>query len=225
MKLIIFSTIIIILLIFILPAILSFGINYIPQNDQPSLDKTQKIYGYLSVSQAFISKNANLSVIGVSLKNPNLTNKKDITLSVYEGNVLLRSSVLNGSHISDGKFVKFKFEPIVDSENKSFLFILAAPATTQEEADNNNALEVFLTNQRNEGVYELLVGDKIVPNTSVAFVSFSKPPYPIYVLETIYSKWLNKLMADWKFFTVYAILIFTLAGFLLYQLARSRQGR
>lgn len=224
MKLITCTTITTALLVFILPAILSFGIVNIPQNIQPPLVRTQKIYSGISVSQPFISKAKNLSVVGMSIKNPNLSNKKDITLSIYEKNILIRSSILNGKQIEDGKFVKFKFEPIIESENKLFLFTLAAPSTTTDEADNNNTLEVFLTNQ-GEGEYELSVGDKVVPNTSVAFVSFSKPPYPTYVAEIIYSKWLNKFTSDWQFFVVYTVLIFTLAGFLLYQLARFQRHR
>lgn len=225
MKLVTCTTITTALLVFILPAILSFGIVNIPQNIQPPLVRTQKIYSDISISQQFISKAKNLSVVGMSIKNPNLANKKDVTLSIYENNILVRNNVLNGSQIEDGKFVKFKFEPIVESENKLFLFTLAAPATTKEEANNNNALEVFLTNQQGEGEYELSVGDKVVSNTSISFVSFSKPQYPTYVLKVIYSKWLNKFTSDWQFFTIYTVLIFTLAGFLLYQLARSQQDR
>lgn len=225
MKLATFTIITIIFIVFIFPAILSFAIINIPNNDQPSLDKTQKIYGDLIISQAFISKNTNLSVIGMSIKNPNLTNKKDIILSIYENNILLRSSVLNGKQIADGKFVKFKFNPIVESGNKLFLFTLAAPVTTKEEADHNNALEVFLTDQKSEGIYEVLISDKIIPNTSIAFVSFSKPPYLTFALEVIYSKWLNKFTSDWQFFIIYTGLIVTLVSLLLYRLAKSPQDR
>lgn len=223
MRLVAFTTITIIVLVFILPAILSFGVRILPQNDQPSLDKTQKIYENLIVSQSFISKTKNLSAVGVSLKNPNLSNKKDIVLSVYgEDGTLIRSITLNGKNIADGKFVKFKFNSIADSKNKQFIFTLTAPTTTKEEADSSNALEVFLSDQKQENISYFKIGDSEVLG-NVAFVSFSKPPYPTYALESIYSKWLNKLTADWQFFTTYTVLIFTLVGLLLYQLARSPQ--
>lgn len=226
MKLITFTTITVIFIALILPAVLSFAVVNIPNNDQPSLDKTQKIYGDLIVFQAFTSKTENLATIGMSIKNPNLANKKDITLSIYdEGGILLRSVTINGKNIADGKFVKFKFEPIVGSQNKNFTFTLMSPTTSKEDADKNEALEVFLSDQTIEGASILRIGDREVSNSIVSFVSFSKPPYPTYVMENIYSKWFNKFSADWQFLIIYTVLVFTLAGFLLYKHAKSQLHR
>lgn len=221
MRLVSFTTITIIFLSLFLPGVLSFGIRNIPQNEQPSLDRTQKLYGDLVVSQVFISTTNNFSGIGLSIKNPNLLNKKDVILSIYgmDGN-LVRTVSLSGTSISDGKFVKFRFTPIEISENRRFLFTLKAPSTSREEADENRALEVFLTNQQPSNVLILTIGDKIIEG-SVSYVAFYKPPYPTYVLETIYSKWVRNFIADLPFFIIYMALIFTLAGLLLYRFSKS----
>lgn len=226
MRLITFTTITIIFISLILPGILSFGIRNIPQNNQPSLDRTQKLYGDLIISQVFISTTDNFSGIGVSIKNPNLLNKKDVILSIHDrdGN-LLRVISLNGANIADGKFVKFRFAPIEISENRQFLFTLTAPTTTQDEADGNRALEVFLTNQQPANAFDLTIEDKVILGTSISYVAFYKPPYPTYVLEIIYSKWIKNFTQDTLFFVIYMALIFTLSGFLLYQLSKPRQNR
>lgn len=224
MRLVTFTTITIIFLSLFLPGMLTFGISNIPQNDQPSLDRTQKLYGDLMVSQVFMSTANNLSGIGLSIKNPNLLNKKDVILSIYaEDGILLRTVSLNGARIADGKFVKFRFAPIKISENRQFLFTLTAPSTSREEADENRALEVFLANQQPSNVFNLTIGDKIISGSSVSYVAFYKPPYPTYVLENIYSKWIRNFVADLPFFIIYMVLIFTLAGLLLYRFSKSPQ--
>lgn len=225
MKLIFFTTIFIIFVSLILPTILSFGIRNIPQNNQPPLDKTQKLYGDLLVTQLFLSTNDNFSGLGFSIKNPNLLNKKDVVLSIYteDGN-LERIVSLNGAGIEDGKFVKFKFEPVKISENKKFLFSLSSPETSKAEADENRALEVFLTNEKPENVFNLTIGDKIISDASISFVAFYKPPYPTYVLEKIYLNWIKKFAADTPFFIVYTLLILTVGGFLTYLFIQKKTG-
>ncbi len=149
------------------------------------MDGTQKIYGNLVISQSFISTTSHFAGIGVSLKNPHFANKKDIILSIYDkDNMLLREVVLNGRNIADGKFVKFRFEPIVLAANKEFTFSIKAPQTSEEEANRNEALEVFLSNT------------KLQEDTDVAYVKFFKPPYPFYVLENIYSRWFGAFTKD-----------------------------
>lgn len=223
MRLVTFTTITIIFISLILPGVLSFGIRNIPQNDQPSLDRTQKLYRDVAVSQTFVSTTNNFSGIGLSIKNPNLLNKKDVMLSIYEGDGnLVRTVSLSGTSIADGKFVKFRFAPIKISENRQFLFTLTAPSTSREEADENRALEVFLTNQQPKDVFNLTIGDKIIEG-SVSFVAFYKPPYPTYVLENIYLTWIRNFIADLPFFIIYMALIFTLAGLLLYRFSKSPQ--
>src|SRR5260221_2368643 len=123
MKSIIFTTVVVILLILIIPGVLAVGIINIPDRYQPSLDQVQKIYSSVVLSQSFLSKRENLSIIGVSIKNPNLENKKDIFLSVYDtSNNLLAKSVVSGKSIPDGEFIKFKFVPINNSKDKLFTF-------------------------------------------------------------------------------------------------------
>src|SRR3989344_2402343 len=82
-----------------LPVISTFAIRLIPSGIQPSLENTQKIYQDLTLSQSFVSLKDNLAGIGVSIKNPNFANKKDVTFNIYDkDNNLIRSVILNGKN-------------------------------------------------------------------------------------------------------------------------------
>src|SRR3989344_7026524 len=94
-------------LVVLLPLGLTFGIKYVPSGTQPPLGNTQKIYKDVVLAQSFVSLESNLSGIGVSIKNPNFANKKNLNISLLDNeNKLVRSIVLNGKNIGDGDFVK-----------------------------------------------------------------------------------------------------------------------
>ncbi len=109
-KLILFTTLFILFLVIIVPGVLALGVKLVPNGDQPGYNSDQRlsIYGERTVSQKFISDSTNLAAIGTSIRNPNLKNKKDIILNLYDGNEkLIRTSVLNGLAFQDGEFVMF----------------------------------------------------------------------------------------------------------------------
>lgn len=214
MKTIIFTSILIIFTVLILPGLLSFEIRNVPDRNQPSFDRTQEIYGNLIISQTFTSTDDNLSMIGLSIKNPNLENKRDILFSILDsGGGLLRDSMLNGKSIHDGDFVKFKFLPIKDSKNKIFTFSLSAPSSNQQEA-----LEVFLTKQVSQGVEYLTVEpikiDQEEAKMSVSFVPFYKVTSPYQLILEIYRDWMKRFFAD-KYFAIFYILLITVGITLL----------
>ena len=110
-KLIVFTTLFICTILIIIPISLSFLIKIIPNDTQPSLEGTEKIYGEKRLLQSFISLRDNLSGIGVSIKNPSLANKQDLKMEIFDGSgKILRSVKLNGRNIGDGNYVKIMFE-------------------------------------------------------------------------------------------------------------------
>ncbi len=215
MKIIIFTTVLVLILVCILPALLALGIRNVPDRYQPSLDRVQEAYGDVVISQSFISTRDNISMIGLSIKNPNLENKKDISMNIYDkDNNLLRKSTLNGKSIPDGDFIKFKFPPIQDSKNKMITFSLSAPSSGKTEA-----LEIFLTKQSISGVEYLKVSpikvDDQEASMSTSFVPFYKVSSPIALMSEIYIDWVKRFFADRIFSVVYILLIASLTAILL----------
>lgn len=203
-KLIFFSIIFVCLLIFILPAILVFGIKYLPSGTQPSLGNTKKIYQDFSLSQSFISMQNNLGGIGVSIKNPNFANKKNATFQLSDNEKrTLRYVILNGQNIADGKFVKILFEPISDSKGKEYTWVLSSPESVFEDA-----LEIFLTD--NPPLWSLDAKEVL------SYVTLHKVTNPFEVLAKILSEWINNLVHDRTFFVIYVLLLSGLTAALLY---------
>lgn len=215
MKNIVLTTFLIFFMVFILPAILALGIRNIPDRYQPSLDRVQQIYSDITLSQSFISTSDNLSSIGLSIKNPNLENKKDIFLSIYDkDNNLVGKTSLNGSSIPDGDFIKFKFPPIKDSKNKLLTFNLSSPTS-----DKLNALEIFLTKENINGVDDLKIAPIIIDqeeaSMSASFVPFYKTVSFFAQILGIYSDWSKRFFEDRIFATAYLLLIASITIILL----------
>lgn len=175
------------LAIFGLPALLSFGIRYLPVNNQPPLGVTQKLYGDKVIEDKLTLSHNNFSGIGLSFKNPNLINKKEIVLRVLGDNEeVIRSATLSGWNIPDGGFVRFMFEPIAASRGNQYIFRLSSPSSKEEEA-----LEIYLA----EG------------SGSIASVAYYKPPPAASLVGEIYSNWMGRLLSDKAFAAFYLLLI------------------
>lgn len=123
--------IIFLIIFFTLPGMLGFLIKDIPAFSQNSLDGTEKIYSGRKVSQEFRSDKNNLSIIGVSIKNPNLRDKNNLDMQIYSNGSLVKTVTINGANIGDGAFIKFKFDPIIDSKDKSYLITFLSPDSTK----------------------------------------------------------------------------------------------
>lgn len=189
-KLIWFTTTSILLLLFVIPAFLAASINMTPANDQPGYDSNVRlsIYGERQITQTFISRQKNLMAIATSIKNPNLKNKKDITLNLYdESENLIRSSVLNGFNIGDGDFMKFIFGEIKDSKDVKYSFTLSSPASGPGEI-----LEVFII-EPNEDILEYSYEDEDHFG-GIPMVTFHKPESSLETVKLVYSNWISKLL-------------------------------
>lgn len=190
-KMIWFTTVSILFLLFLVPVILAGTINMTPAKDQPGYDGSARvsIYGKRQFSQTFISTEKNLVAIATSIKNPNLKNKKDITLNLYEedGN-LIRSTGLNGLNIGDGDFVKFVFGEIKESEGVQYSFNLSAPT-----AGPGEVLEVFIIKPTDD-ILEYSYEDESFPG-GIPLVTFHKPESSLNTIKIVYSNWLSRLLS------------------------------
>lgn len=209
MKLAVFTIILVFLLIIVTPILLTFGIKYLPGQIQPSLGSTQKIYGNQTIFQSFMSPKDNLAGIGVSLKNPNLENKEDVVVNIYDDNRnLIRSATLNGKTIDDGKFVKFLFEPIQYSKDQKFVWSISA-----KNAPLEKALEVFLTKENPSWILDLRINDKS-SDEDLSFVTLHKVSSWKEIIILVYSNLASKLTSDLPFFVIYTLLLISLMIYL-----------
>lgn len=201
----------IIILVFVVPGFLSLLVTDVPFSNQPSFKSSQKIFKDEQVFQLFESGINRLSGIGVSLRNPNLKETNDVTLTLYDDkNNLLRKVTINGKFIPDGGFVKFKFEPVENSLGKRYVFVLSVPTSL---SDHN--LEVYKTDSGTKGA-ELLI-DKKRDTQNIAFVQFDKiTDHKKMVIETYKNWWIN-LINDLPFVALYGLSVLTLAGYLVYK--------
>lgn len=190
MKKIIWITSIFILgMVFVLPALLALGIRVIPADVQPPLNKTRDIYGLFTVTQEFTSLRPNMTSIGLSIKNPNLKNRKDVTLDLFDSEGRkIRSATLNGLNIDDGAFVKFTFDPITDSQNRKFTFTISAPFAGPEDL-----LAAYYADKKPSWIGQLKF-DKEEVGGGLSMVTFHKSIGKIEVIKEIYSNLFSRLL-------------------------------
>ena len=170
---------------------LASTLDIIPYGDQPGYNSNQRlaVYGERTVSQKFISTEKNLAAIGTSIRNPNLKNKKEIILSLYdEDKNLVRTLTLNGQNFQDGDFVKFVFPEISDSEGKIYTFTISSPLAGPEET-----VEVFYFGGATENILEYTYDEKSYPG-GLPIVTFYKPNSKLEVIKKVYSNWLSRLL-------------------------------
>lgn len=188
-KLIYFTTGAILFLVFLAPAILALGVKLIPGNDQPGYSQTLGIYGKRDITQKFISSGGNLATIGTSIKNPNLANKRDIIFSLYDENMnIIRTNTINGLNVEDGDFLKFTFDPIPDSNGKTYYFNLSSPTAGSEDM-----IQVFLSQNPPSWIVEYNYDQKVYPG-GIPIVIFYKSVSKIAVIKDIYSNLFSRLL-------------------------------
>lgn len=200
---------ILILVLTVLPALATFVIKVIPGGVQPSLGNTVKIYDSLSYSQSFVSPENNLTGVGVSIKNPNFANKKNLSVKLLdEDDKLIREVTLNGQNIADGKFVKILFEPILDSRGKKFTW-----SVSSKESLFTDALEIFITDKKPSWSLDLKENDKVVPD-GLSYVTLHRPLSATEVLTTVINGLINKILLDGIFFAIWGLMLLGLVGML-----------
>lgn len=190
-KMIWLTTFSILFLLFIIPGILASALDMIPANDQPGYNSNKRlsIYGEKQISQKFISRDKNLTAIGTSIRNPNLKNKKEIILNLYDkDNNLIRSATLNGQNVEDGAFVKFVFQIIPDSFEKEYLFTLSS-----SDAGTEETIEVFII-EPTADIVDYFYAEE-THSGGIPMVTFHKLNGKWEIVIDVYSSWLSKLLS------------------------------
>lgn len=181
-KMIWLTTAFVLTIIFIVPIIFAMLLSVVPASEQPGYDGVTKlsIYGKRDIIQKFVSVRSNLTAIGTSIKNPNLSNKKDIIFNLYdETGKLIRTTTINGRNIQDGDFVKIHFDPIRDSINKTYTFNLSSPS-----AGSADEIEVFITTPT--GTVLSYTYDLITQSGGLPLVTFHKPTSRLITAKEVY---------------------------------------
>lgn len=188
-KLIIFTTAFVLTVVFLTPAFLSLLIKMVPSGEQPGYGgaSTLSVFAYHDFKQYFFSDQPNLTAVATSIKNPNLKNQKDVIFTLLdESGNMIREEKISGRNIGDGDFVKFIFDPIQDSKNKKYSFILNSPDASEEEV-----LQVFIISPTDQ-VLEYEYQDEVHPG-GVPMVTYSKPASKLSIIKSVYSTWISKL--------------------------------
>ncbi len=200
-KIAIFVSLTTIIAVVVLPFLLGLAIRAVPDFPQPSLDFTEKVYEGSSLSQPFTASRNSLNLIGVSVKNPQLRNKEDLILTIYDSmGVPVRIARVSGESIPDGDFIKFNFDPIFNSAGHQFILNFSSPATTLDKT-----YELFITNTTPSGMGPLQV-NREMKDEAISLVGFYKPESKLAVSAGIYRGWLKRLLADPVFFIFYSLL-------------------
>ncbi len=192
-KMVWLTTVSVLLLVFVAPAVLASSLKMIPVNNQPGYNPNLRlsIYKIRDFSQKIVAKEENLTAIGTSIRNPNLKNKTDVIFTLYDNSgSVIRTSVLNGQNLEDGSFVKFVFPVIPDSLGKEYLFTITSPGAGPEET-----IEVFIMNapEASSGIIEYTYEGETHPG-GIPLVAYSQPGSKLETIKNVYSNWLSRLL-------------------------------
>lgn len=197
-------------LIFILPLLLSFLLREIPYDIQPSLEGTQIVYKGVALSQQFMTNMANLSGIGMSIKNPYFRNKKSLIVNLQsDDKSTIRSINLNGANVQDGDFMKIQFDPISDSAGKKYYLEIFAP-----DSESQESLEIFLTTKKPSWLRDLAINGEI-KDMALSMVTYHSSLNLLATPTQVFTNWGKRFFADLPFAVIYSLLIIGLTGYLL----------
>lgn len=139
------------------------------------------------------SNKSNLYLLVIRLKNNSVENIDRFKLELIGSrDSIIRSVEISGRNIGDDEWVRFQFDPIGDSLNKSYKVILSSDTTDKDKAVNAYIDESGL----------------------LAIEGYSKVPF-IISLETVLASFINKFFMDIKFGIFYISLIAFLITYLI----------
>jgi len=194
-KEIVLITILIIAFVFLSPLIVSFGLRELPITNQKPFGDHRKVYGEIVYNTNIIGEEANLLAVGLSFRNYNLLNKKDITMILYNDGIEVRKASVNGGSITDGGLIKFRFAPLVDSKDKSYSVEISS-----KDSNDEDSLQVYFDSTGSDLNYQL----------------FYKPNY-LSTVTSVYNNWLAKLLSDKLFLGFYVLAIIVLGVIIIKQ--------
>ena len=166
------TVLLVLFLVFTAPAILSFGIRFVPEKEMSETGGSIKVYGDNKLTFNIDSQKDNLVGILIRVKN-GMRSSSDLKLQIMdERNNMIGESSLNGLSILDGSIVRFSF-PVLSNQvaNGSWKGVFTS------DADEENAMELYL--------------EKDFPKLS--FVALYKTSSHIVLIKNIYLEWFKRL--------------------------------
>lgn len=216
--------VIIILFAVILTCILLSGCIELTDRDRLSIAQVKhnkpvgEIYGSTTVGQTFISEYPNLSAIEIKMATYARINTHDVIFhlrSASNSTIDIATSTVNATKIADNKYRRFRFPPLIDSENKSYYFFFASPSSAP-----GNAITIWYNTE--EDVYkagsayrnhEPMEGD-------LAFRIYHKMD-----MLNMVSHFIHRMQQDKTFFLFYFLLIGTIVYLIVKLHLEIRKGK
>jgi hypothetical protein len=215
---------IIILFAVILTGILLSGCIELNDSDRLSIAQVKhnkpvgEIYGSTTVGQTFISEHPNLSAIEIKIATYMRINTHDVIFhlrSASNSTIDIATSTVNATKIADNKYRRFRFPPLIDSENKSYYFFIESPNSAP-----GNAITIWYNTE--EDVYkagsayrnhEPMEGD-------LAFRIYHKMD-----MLNIVSHFIHRMQQDKTFFLFYFLLMGTIVYLIVKLHLEIRKGK
>lgn len=108
----------------------------------PAAKSSPEITAGHPLAQTFVPRADNLARVEVLAEAFDRTNTPSLTFSVFEDGAdeALRTAVIEADHVLDGKPITVRFEPIADSEGKSYRLLIESP-----EGEPGNAFGAWIS--------------------------------------------------------------------------------
>jgi hypothetical protein len=215
---------IIILFAVILTGILLSGCIELNDSDRLSIAQVKhnkpvgEIYGSTTVGQTFISEHPNLSAIEIKIATYMRINTHDVIFhlrSASNSTIDIATSTVNATKIADNKYRRFRFPPLIDSENKSYYFFIESPNSAP-----GNAITIWYNTE--EDVYKAGSGyrNHEPMEGDLAFRIYHKMD-----MLNIVSHFIHRMQQDKTFFLFYFLLMGTIVYLIVKLHLEIRKGK
>lgn len=148
---------------------------------------TDQIVNGVVIGQQFKSSSDNLSAIEIFVDTKDRKNRSNITIDIIdqEGNKVVRSITQNAKNFKNNSYVKFDFEPISDSKNKSYLLEVKS-----SNEDINKAIALMATDKDSYKDGNLFVNN-IEQQKDIRFKTYYSEPVVNRIINVIKNSYIN----------------------------------
>jgi hypothetical protein len=165
-------------------------------------------YGRI-ITQDFSTKHNYLNMLIVNAKNPNLANRDEyqFLLKSKTGEILFQQMV-SGFNIGDPGQVRFQFNPIVDSQGKTYTLQII-PLTSESSGGISLAINDGPVNN-----FSYLTVNGVSSNSVINFSSYFRANDKISTINTVVKELFSKMGKDiifvliWVFTIVFLIVLY-----------------
>lgn len=183
--------ILLIIFIILLPAFVTLMLHKSIGLNQQSENHTVYFYGNQNYTQNFTSPKENLNSLSLRMKNTSLGNKEPVTFSIYSASQKITQLKLNGSNIGDGGWVRFSFDKISDSKNRTFRLELSSLTSTPVNA----------------------IGVQVNSQNETALITYHIPSSKLNLIYDIYLSFFKKVLQDPIFIIIW---FFSIVGTIIF---------